>query len=132
MENKVKTCPEKLALFLNNTCKYRTKQTPKIMTLFNTDLVNQIPTCKIRAGQELLCLTQLMGADELNLSGKHSWFLGQALQSQPISLSLKRPSGTSSEGCVTGRCLTQASFISAAHCSPWAWQIPAGNNNPNN
>lgn len=54
MENKAKTCPENPAVFVNNTCKYRRKQTPKNMALFNTVLlVSQMTTCKIRAGQEL-------------------------------------------------------------------------------
>lgn len=37
----------KTCTFPNNTCKYKPKQTPKIMALFNTVLlVNEIPTCK--------------------------------------------------------------------------------------
>lgn len=113
----MKTCPEKLALFLNNTCKYRTKQTSKIMALFNTVLlVSQITTCKICAGQELLCVYHSLW-EHMNLTcqANTTGYWVRHCKTSPSSSLSRDHQGISSEGCVTGRCLTQTSFITAAH-----------------
>lgn len=113
----MKTCPEKLALFLNNTCKYRTKQTPKIMALFNTVLsVSQITTCKIGAGQELLRVYRSLW-EHMNLTcqANTTGYWVRHCKTSPSSSLSRDHQGISSEGCVTGRCLTHTSFITAAH-----------------
>lgn len=113
----MKTCPEKLALFLNNTCKYRTKQTPKIMALFNTALsVSQITTCKIGAGQELLRVYRSLW-EHMNLTcqANTTGYWVRHCKTSPSSSLSRDHQGISSEGCVTGRCLTHTSFITAAH-----------------
>lgn len=114
---KWKHVQKNLQLFLNNTCKYRTKQTPKIMALFNTVLsVSQITTCKIGAGQELLLVYRSLW-EHMNLTcqANTTGYWVRHCKTSPSSSLSRDHQGISSEGCVTGRCLTHTSFITAAH-----------------
>lgn len=114
---KWKHVQKSLQLFLNNTCKYRTKQTPKIMALFNTVLlVSQITTCKIGAGQELLLVYRSLW-EHMNLTcqANTTGYWVRHCKTSPSSSLSRDHQNISSEGCVTGRCLTHTSFITAAH-----------------